>query len=225
MSHRCLVVSAVSLVVASLATGAQAADRDTVDLQSRTGVDWNLNLPKRWTAEIEYQYRRVDDLATYRGSYFTLEAGHGLTKGINALAIYRLALTNDGDFNRFALGAEYDKRFERLRLRFRPLIQYRTEIVDDDETGGEGSLFLRTRLRLDFAVTQSLDVYASAEPFFAFGAGYPIDNWRNIVGLKYEYARNMGVDLYYIHRPDYGRSYNRLFHVIGLTFHFKTKVK
>ncbi len=69
-------------------------------------------------------------------------------------------------------------------------------------------------------------MYASVEPYFTFETGeYPIDNIRNTLGLKYEYAKNKKVEVYYIYRPDFAKSYNRTFHVIGVNVSFKAKRK
>jgi hypothetical protein len=222
---RCLrlaAVLAVSLVVLSAAAQAQAS---TSDVQSRTGVSLNLNLPKKWLADVELQDRRVDNLSTHRASCFTLGAGYNLTKRVQAFASYRLAVASDWKSHRYALGMEYETKAGRWRLGFRPMIQHRTKAADDDETGGTGATFVRTRLQVEHVLTRRLDVYGSVEPFFAFGADYPIDNWRDTVGLKYELAKDVRVDLYYIYRPDYGKRYNRLFHVIGLTLRFKAKIR
>jgi hypothetical protein len=62
------------------------------------------------------------------------------------------------------------------------------------------------------------------EPFFGFGAEYAVDNWRNELGLQYAFSKGVRLDLYYIYRPDYGRAYNRYFHVVGVTLRFSTRV-
>ena len=111
-----------------------------------------------------------------------------------------------------------------MKLAFRPLIQYRSGFVDDGDVGGDGDTFARTRLRAEYPVTKKLDVYGSIEPFFAFGADYPVDNWRNELGLQYGFSKKVRLDLYYIYRPDYGKAYNRAFHTVGITLRFRTKV-
>lgn len=198
--------------------------RDTEDLQSRAGIRLDLDLPRKWEVDVEYQYRTVDDLSTYRGSYVTLEAEYRPRKWATAIAAYRRSITTEGSANRFAGGVELETRLDELKVSFRPLVQYRTAFVEDDEVGGEGSTFLRTRLRLEYPVTRRLDVYVQAEPFFGFEGDYPIDNWRNSVGLKYAFTKTVGVELCYVYRPDYGKAYNRLHHVLGLTLRLDAKV-
>jgi hypothetical protein len=209
------------LTVPGVFAQAQASQSD---MQSRAGVSLNLNLPRKWTADFECQSRLVDDLATYRASYFTIETGYNFTRRVEALASYRLALASDWKSHRYALGLEYEMKSSAWRVGFRPMIQHRTKVKDDDETGGEGYTFLRARVKVERAIARRLDAYVAVEPFFAFGADYPIDNWRNVLGLKYRCTKNVSVDLYYIYRPDYGKSYNRVFHVIGIALDFKAKV-
>lgn len=203
---------------------AGAATVDQTDLQSRSGVRLNLNLPGKWEVDLDYQFRMVDDLSTYRGSYFTVEVDRRLTKEITAIGGYRYVLGNAGNAHRFAAGFELETRLSKAKLSFRPLVQYRTAFVDDDDVGGDGDAFARTRLRAEYPVTKKLDVYGSVEPFFGFGGEYPVDNWRNELGLQYAFTKGVRLDLYYIYRPDYGKAYNRYFHVVGVTLRFSTKV-
>lgn len=220
--------SRVVLLVALAAVGAgvrtAAAQVDQGDLQSRAGVRLNLNLPNRWEADLDYQFRMVEDLSTYRGSHFTVQTVYHFTKEVMAIAAYRYALTNEGNAHRFAAGLELEAKIDKLKLAFRPLIQYRSAFVDDGEVGGDGDTFARTRLRAEYPVTKKLDLYGAVEPFFGFGGEYPVDNWRNEIGLQYAFSKGVRLDLYYIYRPDYGKAYNRVFHVVGLTLRFSRKV-
>jgi predicted porin len=224
MNHRGTFVLLLTLGATGAGVRAEAAPVDQDDVQSRAGVRVDLNLPEKWEVDLEYQFRMVDDLSTYRGSYFTAETDYNLTKDIKAIGAYRCALTSEGNAHRFAAGLEVETRLHEVKLAFRPLIQYRTAFVDDGDVGGDGDTFARTRLRAEYPVTKRLDVYASVEPFFGFGGEYPVDNWRNELGLQYGFAKKLRLDLYYIYRPDYGKAYNRYFHVVGVTLRFRTKV-
>jgi hypothetical protein len=134
-------------------------------------------------------------------------------------------MTNEGNANRFAAGVELETRLGDLKASVRPLVQHRTAILEADEIGGDGKTFVRTRLRLEYPLTRRLDVYGCVEPFFGFGGEYPVDNWRNELGLQYEVRKWLRAEPYYIYRPDYGRSYNRLYHVLGLELRFKVQVR
>ena len=96
---RSFFVLLVALGVTAAGTRAEAAQVDQDDLQSRAGVRLDLNLPNRWEVDLEYQFRMVDDLSTYRGSYFTVETDYNFTKEIKAIAAYRRILTNEGNAN------------------------------------------------------------------------------------------------------------------------------
>jgi predicted porin len=222
--ERTLLVLLAALGATGAGARAASAQVDQSDLQSRSGVRLNLNLPGKWEVDLDYQFRMVDDLSTYRGSYFTVETDYHLTKEVTAIGTYRYILGNEGNAHRFAAGLELETRLDRLKLAFRPLIQYRTAFVDDGDVGGDGDTFARTRLRAEYPVTKKLDVYGSVEPFFGFGGEYPVDNWRNELGLQYAFSKGVRLDLYYIYRPDYGKAYNRLFHTVGITLRFRTKV-
>lgn len=206
-----------ALVLAALlsSSGAVAADRE--DVQSKAGLRFKLDLPRRWWADLEVQDRMVDDLGTHRGTSVTVGAGYGVTRRITALASYRRTTTSDGDATRYAGGFEVERDLGQLKLGFRPLLQHRTAYVDDDETGGSGTAFLRTRLRAEYPLTKRLDVLLSVEPFFAFGADFPVDNWRDTVALRYAFTKHVGVEASYTYRPDYAKAYNREFHVLGLS--------
>lgn len=219
--------ASILLAAGFLAPGLAApsrAEADTVDTQSRAGLSLDVNLPSRWRAELEYENRRFEDLATFRGHYFTVQTGFRPARGLEVLANYRLADGTDWTSHRFGLGLEYEHEKGGFTLGLRPIFQYRTKAVDDDDTGGDGDTFLRTRLQVQYALARRLDVYASVEPYFAFGADYPVDNWKDTFGLKLDITKHAKIDLYYIYRPDYGKSYNRQFHVIGFELRFKVKL-
>jgi hypothetical protein len=75
-------VLALLLVLGTLVSGrAVAAERDTVDVQSRFGLRLDLNLPRKWELDLNYRHRMVDDLSTHRGSYVTLKAERRLGTG------------------------------------------------------------------------------------------------------------------------------------------------
>jgi len=96
---RSLLVLLVTLGATGAGARAASAQVDQSDLQSRSGVRLNLTLPRKWEVDLDYQLRTVDDLSTYRGSYFTVETDYNFTKEIKAIAAYRRILTNEGNAN------------------------------------------------------------------------------------------------------------------------------
>ncbi|MFT3843933.1 MAG: DUF2490 domain-containing protein [Lacibacter sp.] len=211
----------------SISLSAQTSISDPTDVQGRIGTGFQYNFSKKIKTEIEYQARFVNNLSTYYGSYVSLEGSYDLTKKVALIANYRLSLTTNGNANRYGAGITYEtKLFTKMKLNLRPMVQYKKFIADDDDVSGNSNFFVRTRLELDYSLTKKMNVYASVEPYFTFETDeYPIDNIRNTLGLKYEYAKNKKVEVYYIYRPDFAKSYNRTFHVIGVNLSFKAKRK
>ena len=98
--------------------------------------------------------------------------------------------------------------------------------MEDGDLSSSSKWILRTRLSVRYGLSKNIDAFLQFEPFFTFDdSEYFIDNIRNTIGIKYEYAKDRKVRLFYIFRPDYARSYNRTFHVVGLKFDFDWKVK
>jgi hypothetical protein len=205
----------------SVPLGAQTSRLDPVDVHGRYGVTVNLDLPRKWEAALEYELRMVGNARTYRGSYITAEAGYPLSKRLSLLGNYRLATVTEGLFHRVAGGAQLEQKIADMSLSFRSLVQYqRQQFQEDEERSDEDLLheevFVRTRVRAKLSAWRRTSLYASVEPYWAFHRDFPIDNWRNTVGLQLPVGKTRKLDLHYIYRPDYARIYNRTFHIIGV---------
>ena len=197
---------------------AQTTRSEPTDVQAWLGGTLTLDLPNRWETSLQYRLRLVDDASTYHGSYLTTELSRGLTDVIDGMVGYRLALVDSGTFHRFAVGAEASRELNALELRLRPIVQYqRQHFEGDDEQGSDSDFLVRLRARGLYDLTENLTLHGSVEPHFTFADGeHPIDNIRNTIGLRWEFVEDRRVDLFYIFRPDYARSYNRTFHIIGI---------
>ncbi len=223
-------VRAAGLMMVPLLTynawaAAQTSRTDPVDVQTRYGAGVNFDLPKKWEAALKYRLRLVDNSSAYRGSYLTAEAGHSPNKHFTFFSGYRLAVVDDGVYHRYGVGAQASTRLGATTLSLRPTLQYQLKHFSaDDEQSSAEDVLLRTKLAAKFGVSQALDLYGSVEPYFTFSGAYPIDNWRNTVGIKYEYAKGKKLDLFYIYRPDYAKSYNRTFHIIGIDLDLDLKI-
>ena len=217
-------VAALVLSAASAATaGAQTSRADPTDVQGWYQLGVDVDLPRKWESSIEYRLRTVENASAYRGSYLTTEIGRELFRRVSLFASYRYADVDAEVTHRFALGAEVARKLGRATLSFRPQVQHRLQ-GGDDEQGTDAKTLVRTRLKLAHPLTGSLGVYASTEPYLDPTAGWAMDNWRNTVGTKWEYAKGKTVDLFYIYRPDYAKSYDRTFHVVGMNLGFDVKL-
>jgi hypothetical protein len=218
----------VALLAAATPARAQTSRADPTDFQSWYGSRLRLDLPRRWEASLQYRLRLVDNSSLYRGSYATGEVGYSPAKRVSLFGSYRLAAVDEGTFHRYAAGAEAGRKLRATTLSLRTMVQYQKQnFAGNDETSSDEDTFLRTRVEAKRPLSKALDVYASTEPYFKLGEGsdYPVDNWRNTLGLKWAYAKGRKVDLFYIYRPDYGKRYNRTFHVVGVDLDFDVKVR
>ena len=204
----------------------QTSRSDPTDVQSWYGAGLQLDLPHKWEASADYRLRMIGNASHYRGSYVTGELGYAVRKHVSLFANYRFAdVTEDGIAHRFGVGVDGSRKWLGTTVSFRPQVQHRLAGTDDEQGGdGDAKTVWRTRLQLKRPLTNALDVYASTEPYFDFAASYPVDNWRNTLGMKYEYAPGKKLDLFYIYRPDYAKSYNRTFHVVGMSLDFDAKL-
>jgi hypothetical protein len=195
---------------------AQTSRADPNDIEGWAGVGLNLNLPKKWGADLSYQTRRQGNISTLKGNYWSPEIGRSLTKGIRTFFNYRYANTVNGNSSRLGWGLQFSAKKSKWSFDFRPQVQYTIRFADDGDIGNNTT----------WKINKKTDLYFSSEPYFTFEKGeYPIDNIRNTIGMKYEWIKNSKVDLFYIYRPDFAKSYNRTFHVIGLMFDLDLKIK
>ena len=208
----CLVAVGFGLARPARAQGST----DRTDVQGWYATKLTLDLPSKWEAGVQWRARYDDDLSSWRGAYITTDMAKEV--GVWTLeASHRLAVVEGERFHRVAAGGSWERRVGPLRITARALLQRQLQVFDaNDETGTGATTFLRTRVQLRRTLSPRVSVYASSEPYFAFGADYPIDNWRNTVGTRWSLGGGRTLDLYYIYRPDYAKAYNRTFHIIGV---------
>lgn len=220
-----IIVASILVTVFSMqALRSQTSSSDPTDLQAWYVAGLGLNLPNRWDAGMTLQIRTENNASEFRGFYMAPELGYKIQKKTRVFMNLRQAWTNNGISRRVGLGLEYSTKSNNWKFDFRPQIQYTMRYADDGELSSSNWI-LRTRLGASYQLNKKLDAYVQFEPFFTFDRSeYFIDNIRNTAGLKYEYAKDKKIALFYIYRPDFSKSYNRTFHVIGLRLDFDWKV-
>ena len=111
-----------------------------------------------------------------------------------------------------------------MRLSFRPQVQFqRQHFEGDDDFGSDDDAYLRARAAVKVPLSERWAVTGSTEPYFKFGADYPVDSWKNTLTLECRLSDAAKLDAYYSFRPDYGKSYNRTFHTIGTELEITVK--
>ncbi len=216
MFHRCGPLLAL-LVCGYSDMYAQATKADPVDVQGWAGLGLNHNIGKKWKLEMDVQSRYFNNIQTHSGTYLSAGVQRKLGKHLDLTGEYRLAMVQQGNYNRFSGGLLCDYKFHGIELSGRALILNQVQDFDDATRPDQSEGYWRVRAQAKYKVNKRLDVYASVEPIMKFGADFLVDNWRDEVGVKWEIKKGLKLNPYFIYRPDYGKTtYNRLFYIYGL---------
>ena len=202
---------------------AQATKSDPVDSQGWFSAGLDLNLPKKWKAEIEYQARMFNDFKSFNGSFYSIGVEKELASSFSLLAEYRLSKVLKGTYNRISAGFVLDKKIEDFKFDLRVLYQNQVQDFDDPAKEIDKDNFIRTRLRMKKEVSKKVDMIIAFEPIYQVQEGLKIDNYRIQGGLRYNFTKKSSVDVFYINRPDYAKSYKRVYHILGLSFKHEIK--
>ena len=199
----------------------RAQTKDYTDFQTWYGASLKLDLPKGWNLTGQYRVRIIKDASTYRGSYIFGEVDKKLSEHFSLSTSYRLALVDNGIFNRYSFGVEARQHIGRFKVAFRPMIQYQKQtFTDDSDTSTDTDTYLRPRLTVKYPISRKWDIYAYAEPFYKLDKNPNIDWWQNSAGLKYEFRKGMKANLYYVWQPDFSHKQLRTNHIVGIDLEF-----
>lgn len=205
---------------------AQTSKADPKDAQGWYGLGVKLDLPKKWTAEFDYQTRFINNLSTYNGSYFSAGINRKLGKILEAGLEYRLALVQKGTYHRVSAGLEASKKWKPIELSWRLLVQNQLQDFVDPTEVNQNEGYWRSRWMVKYSLNKKWELFAATEPVMKFGGNNFVDNWRNTIGTKVKLAPRTKLELYYIYRPDYAKkTYNRFFHIFGLNLTQTLQVK
>ncbi len=202
----------------------QATKSDPVDSQGWFSAGVDLDLPKKWKAEIEYQARVFNDLKTFNGSFYSVGVEKGLSSWFALQAEYRLSKVLKGTYNRISAGFVLDRKVEDIKLDLRVLYQNQVQDFDDPAKEIDRNNFVRMRFRGRKDLSDKIDLILSFEPIYQLNSGIQIDNYRILGGIKYQITKSSALDLFYINRPDYAKSYKRQYHVFGIAFKQDIKI-
>lgn len=197
--------------------------KDYTDFQTWYGASVKLDLAHQWAVSAQYRMRMTEDASYYRGSYLYGQLDKGLNNTFSLTASYRLAMVDEGTFQRYALGIEARKNFRKFSIAFRPMVQYQTQTFASDDEQTDSDTYFRARLTGKYKLTRKLDIYAYSEPFVKLENEQSLDKFRNSVGLKYEVAKGLKVNLFYIWQPDYSKKHVHNYHIAGLDLEFTLK--
>jgi Protein of unknown function (DUF2490) len=213
-------------IVNSNSIFAQTSRTDPNDNQGWYGAKLKLDLPSGWETSLDYQARFINDFNMYNGSYTTIGAAKKIAKHIELQGDFRLALVEKGTYYRGSFGFEASNGFGDFDFGLRMLVQNQLQDFNDEYKDNQRDGYWRVKLETNYAPTDGIQLYVSTEPIMKFGGVRPIDNWRNIAGVKIKVAKRTKLNLFYMYRPDFAKAtYNRLFQVVGVNLDYTLKIK
>lgn len=213
-------------IVNSNSIFAQTSRTNPNDNQGWYGAKLKLDLPRGWETSLDYQARFINDFNMYNGSYTTIGAAKKIAKHIELQGDFRLALVEKGTYYRGSFGFEASNGFGDFDFGLRMLVQNQLQDFDDEYKDNQRDGYWRVKLETNYAPTDGIQLYVSTEPIMKFGGVRPIDNWRNIAGVKIKVAKRTKLNLFYMYRPDFAKAtYNRLFQVVGVNLDYTLKIK
>jgi hypothetical protein len=204
---------------------AQATRTDPVDIQGWFGADIEADLPKKWNVDFSYQARMNNNFTSYNGSYYSIGVKKRIIKPLALLAEYRLSQVLKGTYNRYSFGFDIDYNVQKIKTDVRLLYQNQIQDFDDPIKEIDKDNFFRIRARVRFPVINRTSLVLSTEPIYGLSSGFIIDNYRHQLALRYDIDKNVQLELFYINRPDYAKSYKRQYHIFGTTLSYSFKVK
>jgi hypothetical protein len=204
---------------------AQANRADPVDLQGWFGAEIDLDLPKKWQAGVEYQSRIENNIKTLKGSYYSFSLEKELVKHLTMIGQYRLSNVQSAQFSRYGFGISIDKKWGEVKTDLRLLYQNKQLDLVDPIDQEPADNYLRARIRAKKEFSNKVDLIASFEPIYRMANGIRIDNYRIQGGVRINFTKAASLDIFYINRPDYFKSYKRQYHIIGTAFSYEFKVK
>lgn len=204
---------------------AQATRTDPVDVQGWFGAGLDLDLPKKWKTGIEYQSRVENNIKSLRGSYYSFSLEKEVIKDVTLIGQYRLSNVRAQQFSRFGFGLSIDKKIGDIKTDLRLLYQNKQLDLVDPIDAEPADNYFRARLRARKKVSKPLDLIVSLEPIYLMNNGFRIDNYRFQGGFRINLNKSARIDIFYINRPDYFKSYKRQYHIFGTAFNYEFKVK
>lgn len=202
------------------------AQKTFAENQIWLGSSCTFDFKKGWAASVQYRVRETKDVTKYYGSYLFATVEYKINKHFKFFLDYRNASIVDvGHYHRYAVGIEAQTKWRKFEFSFRPMVQRQNQyFLGDDENNFGSSAYLRPRVKIRYAITKRLDVYAYGEPFVDLQNTTSVDWWQNAAGVKYEYIKNQKINFFYIWQPDYTKKYLHTYNIYGIDFDFTIKV-
>ncbi len=178
----------------------------TSDLQMRAAVQIKQDLPKGLDLSLTYQLRRDQNLQAFSGGYSSINLGYNIGKHLSASGEFRYATSYSWDKFRFGVGLEWkDKLMKKTTYSVKARYQRERYLQSWPEIGQfPDRNNMRVKIEVERKLTKRLYAHLSTEPqvrFAAHAGGF--QRVRNIVGLDWEFVKNMHLDICYYYQPEF----------------------
>jgi hypothetical protein len=209
------------------------AQEEVQDIQFWSSVQFNVDLPKRFSASVQYQIRLDNNISSIKGSYLSVGVGYEIIKKyLSGEVDYRYVASTKNDRHRFGFGLTGKYKTGKVGFSNRLLYQREHEYFNAAYEGGhEPTNYLRNRFQVKVDLPKRFDVYASIEPFVRFSNKFnDVDRIRTITGVDWEFVKNHSFSLFYLFQADVNVKNPGMGHVFGLNYEwnipkFKKKKK
>lgn len=209
------------------------AQEEVQDIQLWTGIQFNKDLPKRFSISAEYQLRLDNNVSSVKGSYFSAGVGCEIIKKyLSAQFEYRYVTSTQNDRHRFGFGLTGKYKYQKITFSDRLVYQREHEYFNSRyENGHEPTNYLRNRFQVKYDLPKRFALYVSVEPFIRFSNKFNnVDRVRSIVGADWEFVKNHTFTLFYLFQADVNVKKPGMGHAFGLNYtwdipKFKKKMK
>jgi hypothetical protein len=194
------------------------------DTQLWLGVSVKKKIYNTLSGSFQYRVRKVDNISSYKGSYFYFALEKKLNKTFSIETNYRLAVVDNLYYNRYALGVEVQLKSDHNKFIFRPMVQYQKQATFNDiETSYNSRSYFRPRVSWKNDYLKNLEWYIHLEPFYKIDNNINVNWWQNTLGLKYEVNKKVKLNPYFIWQPDFTKKSPATNYIIGFDLEFNFK--
>lgn len=192
------------------------------DMQLRSALQLSVDLPKKWSTEVQYQYRADQNLSHFRGSYISGALQYELLKNIvQAEVEYRYRTSYKNEQHRLGAGLTAKYKHGDYSLSWRTLYQKRYPYFNAGvyEPGKEPDAYLRNRIQLKYKWSKRVAIYGSAELFYKIKTKEQyIGRMRYVAGFDWEWKKRHHLNCFYLIQPQYHATNPVTVHAMGVTY-------
>ena len=181
---------------------------------------------KNWKINTDINLRFIHDASTLNESFFIIGTSKKINKKFELLADIRSGYSQLLYSHRLTFGGEYTHEYKRWLFSLRGYFQEAVLNYKQSDLDLVFKSFWRTRVKLNYKMTDKTEAYLSFEPVMRVGATNFVDQYRTGAGINYRINERFKLAFLYLHRTDYSKpNYLENFETISntLTYFIKNK--